>query len=88
MFTQQNTEGYDQSELDTLNEAVEILRETCDCEGLTLKTIDDAISNAACCVPMVASKIAAAAGESLGLFWSQTAMRKWLHTDEFANARK
>lgn len=66
-FTMDNTEGYTQQELDTMNEAEEILRRDWDCEGLEQHSINDAIGNSTAAVPMTAEELAIAAAKRLGL---------------------
>lgn len=67
MFTMQNTEGFTQSEIDTLNDAARIVRETYDCDGLEAYSLDDAIGNAWCVVPQTSRHIADKAADRLGL---------------------
>ena len=67
MFTMQNTEGFTQSEIDTLNEAARIVRETYDCEGLEQYSLEDAIGKAWCLVLQTSRHIADKAADKLGL---------------------
>ena len=67
MFTMQNTEGFTQSEIDTLNEAARIVRETYDCEGLEQYSLEDAIGKAWCLVPQTSRHIANKVADRLGL---------------------
>ena len=67
MFTMQNTEGFMQSEIDTLNDAARIVREIYDCDGLEEYNLDDAIGNAWCLVLQTSRHIADKAADRLGL---------------------
>lgn len=67
MFTTQNTEGYTNDDLATLNEAVALLREWYDCEGLEEYSMSDAVFGASCSVPMIARNIADTAADRLKL---------------------
>lgn len=67
MFTIQNTEGFAQSELDILNDAARIVRETYDCEGLEQYSLNDAIGNAWCFATQTAQHIADKVADRLKL---------------------
>lgn len=67
MFTIQNTEGFTQSEIDTLNDAARIVRETYDCEGLEEYSLCDALSDAWRAATPTSQHIADTVAARLGL---------------------
>jgi hypothetical protein len=66
-FTMKNTDGFTQSELNTLNAAAWIVREQYDCDGLEQYIIEDAIGQSSCLVEMISWRLADKASERLKL---------------------
>ena len=67
MFTMENSDGFRQSELDILNDAVRIVRETHDCEGLEEYSLCDALSDAWRAATPTSQHIADTVAARLGL---------------------
>ena len=66
-FTMQNTDGFTQSELNTLNAAACVVREQYDCDGLEQYSLEDAIGQCSCLIEMDAWRLADKAAERLKL---------------------